>query len=134
MWGGGGERPEADGVVEGGGDEGVGCGGEGEGGDGRGVRFEVAQVLVVVGGEVADRVVAFGGGVEDRLGVVREAGEVGAVFFREERLEVPAFFRVVELEGFVAAGCEEEFARVVEGEGRDGGFGFAESEELQGMC
>ena len=48
--GGGGEGPEADGVVGGAGEEGVGGGGEGDGGDGGGVRFEVAEVLVVVGG------------------------------------------------------------------------------------
>lgn len=35
--------------------------------------FEVAQVLVVVGGEVADCVVSFGGGIDDGLGMVREA-------------------------------------------------------------
>ena len=114
MRGGGGERPESDGVVEGGGDECVGCRRKGERGDGRGVGFEVAQVLVVVRGEVADRVVAFGRGVEDRLGVVGEACEVGAVFLREEGFQVSAFFGVVQLQGFVAAGCEEELARVVE--------------------
>ena len=42
-----------------------------------------------------------------------------------------AFFCVVELEGLVTAGGEEEFAGVVEGEGCCGGFGLAEFEELR---
>ena len=124
------QRPEPDGVVERSRHEGVGGGRQGEGGDGRGVGFEVAQVLVVVGGEVADGVVALGGGVEDRLGVVGEAREVGAVLFREERLQVPAFFRVVQLERLVAARGQQEFAAVVEGQGCYGAFGLAEAEEL----
>lgn len=116
---GGGERPEAHGVVEGAGEEGVAGGAEGEGGDGRGVAFEVAQELIVVRGEVADCVVDFGAGINDGLRVVREAGEVGAVFLGEERLDQLAFFGVVELQRLVVAGGEEEFARVVEVERRD---------------
>lgn len=42
--------------------------------------------------------------------MVGEAGEVGAIFLGEELLHVAAFFRVVELEGGVVAGCEEELA------------------------
>ena len=76
--------------------------------------FEVAEELVVVGGEVADRVVDFCAGVEDRLRVVGEAGEVGAVFLGEEGFDQFAFFGVVELERLVVAGGEQEFARVVE--------------------
>ena len=108
------ERPQADGVVEGARQEGVACRAEGERRDGRGVPFEVAQELVVVRGEVADGVVDFGAGVEDGLRVVREAGEVGAVFFGEERFDLFAFFGVVELERLVVAGREQEFPRVVE--------------------
>ena len=114
LGGGGGERPEADGVVEGAGEEGVAGGAEGERGDGRGVAFEVAQELVVVRGEVADCVVDFGAGVDDRLRVVGEAGEVGAVFLGEERFDQLAFFGIVELQRLVVAGGEQEFARVVE--------------------
>ena len=76
--------------------------------------FEVAQELVVVCGEVADCVVDFCTGVKDGLGVVREAGEVGAVFFGEQLFYVFAFFGVVELQRFVVAGRKEVFARVVE--------------------
>lgn len=114
LGGGGREGPEAYGVVEGAGEEGVAGGAEGEGGDGGGVAFEVAQELVVVRGEVADGVVDFGAGVDDRLRVVREAGEVGAVFLGEERFDQLAFFGVVELQRFVVAGGQQEFARVVE--------------------
>lgn len=99
------EGPEADGIVLGAGEKSVRGRGYGDGGDGGGVGAEVADVLVVVGGEVADGVVAgFGAGVEDALGVVGEAGEVGAVFFGEEGLHVRAFAGVVELEGVVVAG------------------------------
>ena len=87
--------------------------------------FEVAEEGIVVGGEVADGVVCFCRGVDDRLGVVGEAGEVGAVFFGREGLEGAAFFGAVEGEGLVGAGGEEEFAGVVEGKrsyvGRRGG-------------
>ena len=70
-----------------------------------------------MGVEVADSVVGFGG-CEDYVGaVVGEAGEVGAVFLGGERLDVFAFFGVVELEGVVCAGCDEEVAGVVEVEG-----------------
>ncbi len=92
--------------------------------------FEVAEELVVVGGEVTDGVVNFGGGVQNGLGVVGEAGEVAAVFLGEEGFEVFAFFCVVELKGVIGAGGEEELARVVEVEGCDCGFGFGELEEL----
>ena len=114
----GGEGPEADCVVGGGGgDEGVVAWAEIQGCDGAGVAFEVAQVLVVVGGEVADCVVGLCGGVDDGLAVVREAREVAAVFFGEEGLFGAAFAAVVELECFVREGGEEEVAGVVEGEG-----------------
>ena len=63
--------------------------------------LEVAQVLVVVRGEVADRVVCFGGGVDDGLRVVREAREVAAVFFAQQGLFCAPFAAVVELQGFV---------------------------------
>ena len=94
--------------------------------------FEVAQVLVVVRGEVADCVVGFGGGVDYGLAVVREAREVAAVFFGEERLFGAPFAAVVELQGFVGEGGEEEVACVVEGEGGCGGGGSGEFELLGG--
>ena len=97
-----GKIPEADCVVGcGGGDEGVVAWREVEGRDRARVAFEVAQVLVIVGGEVADCVVRFGGGVDYGLGMVRETGEVAAVFFGEKCFFCPAFAAVVELEGFV---------------------------------
>ena len=52
-------------------------------------------------GEVADRVVCFCRGVDDGLAVVREAGEVAAVFFGEQRLFRASFAAVVELESLV---------------------------------
>ncbi len=93
--------------------------------------FEVAEELVVVGGEVADGIVDFCGGVEDGLGMVGKAGEVAAVLLREEGFEVFAFFGIVELEGVIGAGGEEEFARVVEVEGCDCSLRFGEFEELE---
>ena len=92
--------------------------------------FEVADELVVVGGEVADGVVDFCGGVEDGLRVVGEAGEVAAVFLGKQSFDVFAFFGVVELEGIIGTGSEEKFTRVVEVEGCDRGFGLGEFEEL----
>lgn len=128
---GGREVPEADGVVQGAGEESVIAWAESYGGYGRGVTFEVAEELVVMGGEIADGVVDFGGGVQDGLGVVGEAGEVAAVFLGKEGFEVFAFFGVVELEGVIGAGGQEEFACVVEVEGCDCCFGFGKFEELR---
>ena len=54
--------------------------------------------------EVADAVVFFCAGVDDGCGMVREAGEVGAVFLAHERFHIFAFFGVVEQEGVVGAG------------------------------
>ena len=65
-------------------------------------------------GEVADTVVLFGTRVDDGSGMVREAGEVGAVFLAHERFDIFAFFGIVEEEGVVGAGGQAEFARVVE--------------------
>ena len=92
---------------------------------------EVAQDGVVVRREVAYAVVLFGARVDDGSGVVREAGEVDAVFLAHERFYVLAFFGVVEEEGVVGAGGQAEFARVVKVEGCDGGFGFGEFELLE---
>ena len=114
LWGRGFEVPEPDGVVEGAGEEVVGGGADGEGGDVPGVAFEVAEELVVVGGEVADFVVELGAGIDDGGGVVGEAGEVGAVLLGEQLFHVPAFFGVVELDGAVVAGSQQELAGVVE--------------------
>lgn len=75
---------------------------------------EIAQKGIVVGGEVADTIVLFGTRVDDGSGMVREAGEVGAVFLAHERFDVLAFFGVVEEEGVVGAGGQAEFTRVVE--------------------
>ena len=92
--------------------------------------FEIAQVLIVVRGEIADCVIYFCGGIEDGLGVMGEASKVGAIFLGEEGLDVLAFFGVVELEGVIAAGGNEVFARVVKVEGGNVGFGFGEFEKL----
>ena len=75
---------------------------------------EIAQKGIVVRGEVADTVVLFGTRVDDGSGMVREAGEVGAVFLAHERFDIFAFFGIVEEEGVVGAGGQAEFARVVE--------------------
>ena len=125
------ERPETDGVVERAGEEGVRGWAESQGSNRGGVAFEVAEELVVVGGEVADGVVAFCRSIDDRLGMVGKACEVGTILFAEEGLDRFAFFGGVELEGFVAASSEEEFARVVEVEGRHSGVGLAEFELLE---
>ena len=93
---------------------------------------KVPDEHVVVCGEIADGVIAaFGTGVEDALCVVGEAGEMCAVLFGEERLDVFALFGVVELERFIVACCDEEFAGVVEIEGGDAGFWFRGPEELR---
>ena len=83
-----------------------------------------------MGGEIADAVVFFGAGVQDGGRVVREAREVGAVLLREKQLGMAAFFGIIKLDGVVAAGGEEELARIVEVEGCDGSFGFGEFELL----
>ena len=57
---------------------------------------EVAQECIVVCGEVAYAVVFFCAGVDDGCGMVREAGEVGAVFLAHERFYIFTFFSVVE--------------------------------------
>lgn len=71
---------------------------------------EITDVAVVVGGEVADPVVDFGRGVDEGLGVVCEACERAAIFLRLELFGVCAGFGVVELEGVICAGEEEELA------------------------
>lgn len=80
---------------------------------------EIAQKGIVVGGEVAYAIVLFRTRVDDGGGMVREAGEVGAVFLAHERFYVLAFFGVVEEEGVIGAGGQAEFAGVVEVEGCD---------------
>ena len=92
---------------------------------------EIAQEGVVVRREVAYAVVLFSARVDDGSGVVREAGEVDAVFLAHERFYVLAFFGVVEEQGVVGAGGQAEFARVVKVERCDGGFGFGEFELLE---
>lgn len=125
-----GKRPQAHRVVERGREERVRRRAQAQRRHGLGVAPEVAQEGVVVRGEVADAVVLFRARVDDGRGVVREAGEVGAVLLAHERLYVLAFFGVVQEEGVVGAGGQAEFARVVEVEGCDGGFGFGEFELL----
>lgn len=91
-----GQRPQAHRVVERGREERVRRRAQAQRRHGLGVAPEVAQEGVVVRGEVADAVVLFRARVDDGRGVVREAGEVGAVFLAHERLDVPAFFGVVQ--------------------------------------
>ena len=88
--------------------------------------FEVTQVLVVVSGEIADCIIYLCRGIEDGLGVMGEPSKVGAVFLRKQCLDVFAFFGVIELEGVIATGSNEVFARIVEVKGRNMGFGFGE--------
>lgn len=83
-------------------------------------------------GEVAYAIVLFRARVDDGGGVVREAGEVGAVFLAHESFDVLAFFGIVEEEGVVGAGGQAELAGVVEVEGCYRGFGFGEFELLVG--
>lgn len=78
---------------------------------------EVADIRVVVGGEVPDAVVELGAGVDDTLGIVRESRQGAAVFLRLELLGVGAGFGIVDLERVVGAREEEEFARRVKVEG-----------------
>jgi hypothetical protein len=59
---------------------------------------------------------------------------VGAIFLGEEGLEVFAFLGVIELDGVVRAGGEEEFAVVVKVEGCYAGFGFGEFELLRTLA
>ncbi len=62
--------------------------------------------------------------------MVREAGEVSAVFLAHERFYVLAFFGIVKEEGVVGAGGQAEFARVIEVEGCYRAFGFGKFELL----
>lgn len=74
---------------------------------------EIANVAVVVGGEVADPIIDLGRGVDEGLRMVRKASERAAVLLRLELFGVRAGFGVVELEGVIGAGEEEQLARVV---------------------
>ena len=47
--------------------------------------------------KISDGIIAFRRGVDDRLRVMGEAGEVGAVLFAEERLDMFPFFGIVKL-------------------------------------
>ena len=127
-----GEGPQAHGIVERGREERVRPRTKAQRRHGLRMSPEIAQEGIIVRGEVADAIVLFGARVDDGRGVVREAGEVGAVFLAHERLYVLALFGVVEQEGVVGAGGQAEFARVVEVEGCDRGFGFGEFELLAG--
>ena len=91
-----GQRPQAHRVVERGRHEGIRSWTKTQRRHGLGVASEVAQKGIVVRGEVADAIVLFRTRVDDGGGVVREAGEVGAVFLAHERFYVLAFFGVVE--------------------------------------
>lgn len=129
------EVPEADGVVEGAGDEFVFAGVYGEGGDWGCVAREIGEEFGFVGVEVADAVVGFGGREDDVGLMVGEAREVGAVLLRWDCFYVFAFFGVVELEGVVGASCDEQFAPVVETEGSDGDVRLGELEALsEALC
>ena len=77
--------------------------------------FKVAQIEVVVRGEVAYCVVGFCGGVDDGLGVMCESGEMTAVFLGEQGLLSPTFTTVVELKGLIAQSCQKKFAAIIEG-------------------
>jgi len=46
-----------------------------------------------------------------------EAREMCTVFLREERLDMPAFFGIVQLERVVVAGSKEKLSRIIEVEG-----------------
>ena len=85
-----------------------------------------------MGREVAYTIVLFRTRVDDGSGMVREAGEVGAVFLAHERFYILAFFCIIQEEGIIGAGGQAEFARVVEVEGCYGGFGLGEFELLVG--
>lgn len=91
---------------------------------------EIAQEGIVVRGEVAYAVILFRTRVDDGGGMVREAGEVDAVFLAHQRLYIFALFGIVEEEGVVGAGGQAEFARVVKVEGCYGGFRFGKFELL----
>ena len=88
-----------------------------------------------MGIEVADAIVGFGG-CEDDVGLmVGEAREVGAVLLRWDWLYVFAFFGVVELKRIVGAGCDEQFALVIETERSNGDVRLGEFEALlEGSC
>ena len=101
-----------------------------ERGDGPRVALEVAQVLVVVRGQVADGVVRLGRGVDDGLRVVREARQVAAVFLRQQRLLRPPFAAVVQLQRLVRQRRQQEVAAVVEVERGRRRVGLGELELL----
>ena len=91
---------------------------------------EVTYKLVVVCGEVADHGISLGGGVQHRGRVMGEAGKVGAIFFREECFDMLALFAAVYLEGFIIAGGEEKFTRVVKVKGGGRRVWFLRAEYL----
>lgn len=67
-----------------------------------------------MGGEVSDRFVMFGAGVEDGCGVVSKAGEMSPILLGQQLLDMLPLFGIVELEGVIVAGGDEQFAVVVE--------------------
>jgi len=84
------------------------------------VAFEVADVGVVVRGEVADRVVDFCTRVDDALRMVGEARKMYAIFLTLQLFCVLSFLAVVDLEGVVVARYYGKLACVIEVERCDG--------------
>lgn len=117
LWRRGAEIPELDSVVERGGQEGVVAGTHGQRGDTLGMTFEVANVTVVMGGEVADAIVDLCRGVDDGVGMVGEASQGTAILLGLELFCMGTGFGVVDLERVIGPGEEEELARGVKVEG-----------------
>lgn len=78
---------------------------------------EIPNEGVVVHAQISDSIVYFGAGVNDGGGVVGELGQGRAIFLALHFFGVRAGFGVVELDGVVAAGEEEEFPGIVEVDG-----------------
>jgi len=74
------------------------------------VALEVADVRVVVGGDVSHGIVYFCAGVDDALRVVREARKVDAIFMTLELFSPLAFSAIVDVKCVVIASYDGELA------------------------
>lgn len=118
---GGSQVPEANGVVEGRGEEEIIQGRDFEIIDGLLVTFEISDEGVVMEGKVSYCVILLRTGIDTIRVVVSELGEVDAILLAEEFLGVFPQLAVVQLNGLIIAGSQQPLAGIVEVERCDHG-------------
>jgi len=65
------------------------------------VAFKIAEVGIVVGGEVADCIVYFGTGMNDTARSMSEHGIAGTVFQTQTCFLMLTFFDIIDLHGII---------------------------------